>query len=60
MSRIARLVASAPARAAAGAALSAMAVALPGHPFQVVPSPDGCWLYVSLNSSGPRSLKGSP
>ena len=33
-------------------------VALPGHPFQVLPSPDDCWLYVSLNSSGPRSLNG--
>jgi DNA-binding beta-propeller fold protein YncE len=31
---------------------------MPGHPFQVVPSGDGCWFYVSVNSSGPRSLNG--
>lgn len=33
-------------------------VPLPGRPFGVVPSPDGCWLFVSLNSSGPRSANG--
>jgi len=33
-------------------------VPMPGHPFQVQPSPDGCWFYVSINSAGPRSLNG--
>src|SRR5262249_16280632 len=35
-------------------------VEIPGHPFQVVPSSDGCWFYVSVNSSGPRSRNGVP
>jgi DNA-binding beta-propeller fold protein YncE len=33
-------------------------VPLPGHPFSTVSSPDGCWLFVSLTSSGPRSANG--
>jgi DNA-binding beta-propeller fold protein YncE len=33
-------------------------VPLPGHPFSTVASPDGCWLFVSLNSSNPRSFNG--
>ncbi len=33
-------------------------VTLPGHPFGVVSSADGCWLFVSLNSSSPRSKNG--
>lgn len=33
-------------------------VPLPGHPFSTVSSPDGCWLYVSLTSSNPRSANG--
>ncbi|HWW74018.1 MAG TPA: hypothetical protein VNZ44_01405, partial [Pyrinomonadaceae bacterium] len=33
-------------------------VQLPGHPFSTVPSPDGCWLFVSLNSSNPKSANG--
>jgi len=30
-------------------------VQLPGHPFSTVSSPDGCWLFVSLTSSNPKS-----
>src|SRR5438270_12673655 len=30
-------------------------VPLPGHPFSTVSSPDGCWLFVSLTSSNPKS-----
>jgi len=33
-------------------------VEMPGHPFQVVPSSDGCWFFVSVLSSNPRSLNG--
>jgi YVTN family beta-propeller protein len=33
-------------------------VALPGHPFSTVSSPDGCWLFVALTSSNPRSFNG--
>lgn len=33
-------------------------VALPGHPFSTVSSPDGCWLFVSLTSSNPKSANG--
>ena len=33
-------------------------VQLPGHPFGTVPSPDGCWLFVSLTSSNPKSANG--
>jgi DNA-binding beta-propeller fold protein YncE len=33
-------------------------VQLPGHPFSTVSSPDGCWLFVSLTSSNPRSANG--
>lgn len=33
-------------------------VALPGHPFSTVSSPDGCWLYVSLTSAHPKSMNG--
>ena len=29
-------------------------VPLPGHPFSTVSSPDGCWLFVSVASSGSR------
>src|SRR2546423_8813239 len=42
--------------AAMGAAVSY--VALPGHPFSTVSSPDGCWLFVSLTSSNPKSANG--
>jgi DNA-binding beta-propeller fold protein YncE len=42
------------------AALSAPVsyVQLPGHPFSTVSSPDGCWLFVSLTSSNPKSSNG--
>lgn len=33
-------------------------VQLPGHPFGTVSTPDGCWLFVSLNSSNPKSTNG--
>jgi hypothetical protein len=33
-------------------------VQLPGHPFSTIPSPDGCWLFVALTSSNPRSSNG--
>src|SRR5215831_16408932 len=33
-------------------------VSVPGQPFEVTPSKDGCWLFVSLTSSNPRSLNG--
>lgn len=33
-------------------------VPLPGHPFSTVSSPDGCWLFVSVTSSNPRSFNG--
>ena len=35
-----------------------LTVATPGHPFSVIPSIDGCWLFVSLTSSGPASQNG--
>jgi DNA-binding beta-propeller fold protein YncE len=33
-------------------------VPLPGHPFDTVLSPDGCWAYVSVLSSNPASPNG--
>jgi DNA-binding beta-propeller fold protein YncE len=33
-------------------------VPLPGHPFSTVSSPDGCWLFIALTSSNPRSFNG--
>jgi DNA-binding beta-propeller fold protein YncE len=33
-------------------------VPLPGHPFSTVASPDGCWLFVSLTTSNPKSYDG--
>lgn len=33
-------------------------VSLPGHPFSTVSTSDGCWLFVSLTTSNPRSLNG--
>src|ERR671923_1596160 len=30
-------------------------VKLPGHPFSIVPTSDGCWLFVSLTSVDPHS-----
>jgi DNA-binding beta-propeller fold protein YncE len=33
-------------------------VQLPGHPFSTISSPDGCWLFVALTSSNPRSSNG--
>lgn len=33
-------------------------VSLPGHPFSTIASKDGCWLFVSLTSSNPKSANG--
>jgi DNA-binding beta-propeller fold protein YncE len=33
-------------------------VQLPGHPFSTVSTPDGCWLFVSLTTSNPKSYDG--
>lgn len=33
-------------------------VEFPSHPFGIVPSADGCWLFVSLSSANPRSPNG--
>src|SRR5690242_9687539 len=33
-------------------------VQLPGHPFSTASSPDGCWLFVTLTSSNPKSFNG--
>jgi YVTN family beta-propeller protein len=33
-------------------------VSLPGHPFSTVAIRDGCWLFVSLTSSNPKSANG--
>jgi DNA-binding beta-propeller fold protein YncE len=33
-------------------------VPLPGHPFSSIPSNDGCWLFVSVTSSNPKSANG--
>src|SRR5712692_862888 len=33
-------------------------VSLPGHPFSTVASKDGCWLFVSVTSTNPRSANG--
>lgn len=33
-------------------------VSLPGHPFSTIATPDGCWLFVSVTSSNPRSANG--
>jgi DNA-binding beta-propeller fold protein YncE len=33
-------------------------VPLPGHPFSTISSRDGCWLFVSVTSSNPRSATG--
>ena len=30
-------------------------VNVPGHPFSIVSTPDGCWLFVSLTSDDPKS-----
>ena len=45
-------------RCNAAAAEPVSYVALPGHPFSTVASRDGCWLFVSLTSSNPKSANG--
>lgn len=46
------------ARCNAAAADPISYVSLPGHPFSTISSPDGCWLFVSVTSSNPRSTNG--
>lgn len=33
-------------------------IPLPGHPFSTISSKDGCWLFVSVTSTSPRSANG--
>lgn len=33
-------------------------IPVPGHPFQALPSRDGCWLFVSLDSNAPATPSG--
>lgn len=47
-----------PSRCNAAAAQPVSFIALPGHPFSTVASNDGCWLFVSITSSNPRSANG--
>lgn len=47
-----------PSRCNAAAPQPVSYVALPGNPFSTVASKDGCWLFVSLTSSNPRSANG--
>jgi DNA-binding beta-propeller fold protein YncE len=51
-----------PAKSTSGcnaAAVEAISyVPLPGHPFSTIATRDGCWLFVSLSSSNPRSGNG--
>jgi DNA-binding beta-propeller fold protein YncE len=62
---LALVVCAASARAQGGAsqcnapmAAPVSFVQLPGHPFSTISTPDGCWLFVSLTSSNPRSANG--
>jgi len=48
----------APSRCNAAAAEAISYVSLPGHPFSTIPSKDGCWLFVSVTSSSPKSANG--
>lgn len=50
--------AAAPTRCNDAPAAPVSYVQLPGHPFSTVSSPDGCWLFVSLTTSGPKSEDG--
>jgi DNA-binding beta-propeller fold protein YncE len=50
--------AAAPTRCNDAPASPVSYVRLPGHPFSTVSSPDGCWLFVSLTTSNPRSEDG--
>ncbi|HVF66120.1 MAG TPA: YncE family protein [Pyrinomonadaceae bacterium] len=50
--------AAAPTRCNDAPASPVSYVPLPGHPFSTVASPDGCWLFVSLTTAGPKSEDG--
>lgn len=50
--------AAAPTRCNDAPASPVSYVQLPGHPFSTVSSPDGCWLFVSLTTSNPKSEDG--
>jgi DNA-binding beta-propeller fold protein YncE len=50
--------AAAPTRCNDAPASPVSYVPLPGHPFSTVASPDGCWLFVSLTTSNPKSYDG--
>ena len=50
--------AAAPTRCNDAPTLPVSYVPLPGHPFSTVASPDGCWLFVSLTTSNPKSYDG--
>jgi len=45
-------------RCNAAAAEPVSYVSLQGHPFSTIASRDGCWLFVSVTSSNPRSANG--
>jgi DNA-binding beta-propeller fold protein YncE len=45
-------------RCNAAAAEPVSYVSLPGHPFSTIATKDGCWLFVSLTSSNPKSANG--
>lgn len=50
--------AAAPTRCNDAPASPVSYVQLPGHPFSTVSTPDGCWLFVSLTTSNPKSYDG--
>lgn len=50
--------AAAPTRCNDAPASPVSFVQLPGHPFSTVSSPDGCWLFVSVTTSNPKSYDG--
>src|SRR2546423_7140949 len=47
-----------PSQCNAAASSPVSYVPLPSHPFSTVSTRDGCWLFVSVNTSNPRSLSG--
>ena len=38
-----------------GAADPSTTIQLPGHPFSIVPTRDGCWLFISVSSANPAA-----
>ena len=47
-----------PSRCNAAAAEAISYIPLPGNPFSTIATKDGCWLFVSVTSSNPRSTNG--